>query len=151
MIIFHMPEGIEINTSERLSDPQNVLETSFKLWRYFSMSSSHSVYLAANEVTAAGTQRAMLLSSCGASTYKLIKDMLSPNSTAVAEFDKIVEKIPPPLEITQDPMPAWNHYKLPRLVNETGRTLQNDGSIDEMLQDCLVWKCRWRLEKALLV
>ena len=29
------------------------------------MSSSHSVYLAANEVTAAGTQRAMLL-SCGA-------------------------------------------------------------------------------------
>ena len=52
------------------------------------MSSSHCIYLAANEVTAAGTQRAMLLSYCGASTYKLIKDMLSPNSTAVAELIK---------------------------------------------------------------
>ena len=52
------------------------------------MSTSHCIYLAANEVNAAGKQRAVLLSSCGGSSYKLIKTILSLNSTADAELIK---------------------------------------------------------------
>ena len=49
-----------------------MLVTSFKLSMDFSVSSSHCIHLAVSEVTAAGKLRAMLLSACGASTYKLI-------------------------------------------------------------------------------
>ena len=47
-------------------------------------------YFAANDVTAAGKKRAILLSACGASTYQLIRSLLSPATPNDKSFAEIV-------------------------------------------------------------
>ena len=48
-------------------------------------------YFAANEVTEADKQRAVLFSVCGAATYKLIKNLLAPAKPTEAAFKDIVK------------------------------------------------------------
>ena len=47
-------------------------------------------YFAANDVTAAGKKRAILLSACGASAYQLIRNLLSPAKPDEKSFAAIV-------------------------------------------------------------
>lgn len=62
-------------------------------------------YFAANDVESAGKKRAILLSSVGNKTYRIIKDVLAPDAPAEVTFANI-EKMtkhfqPPPSEIVQ--------------------------------------------------
>jgi len=52
-------------------------------------------YFAAKDVANAikYRQRAILLSACGASTYQVIKDVLTPQAPTDVTFDTIVEKM----------------------------------------------------------
>ncbi len=64
------------------------------------------MFFTANDVKDAGKQRAILLSSCGPSTYRQIKDVLSPEAPGTVSFADIVQKMtkyfqPPPSEIMQ--------------------------------------------------
>ena len=63
-------------------------------------------YFTANDVQDAGKQRAILLSCCGASTYRLIKNVLAPNRPTDVPFDVIVTQMrthfhPTPSETVQ--------------------------------------------------
>ena len=63
-------------------------------------------YFAANDVTDAEKQRAILLSSVGDKTYRTIKDVLSPDAPATVALDSLIEKMtqqfqPAPSEIVQ--------------------------------------------------
>ena len=60
-------------------------------------------YFAANDVRSAEKQRAILLSSVGASTYQLFKSLLAPGKPADKSFDELVQLVqdhhqPPPSE-----------------------------------------------------
>lgn len=61
---------------------------------------------AANDIADAVKRRAILLSACGASTYRTIKDVLTPQAPGEVAFDDIVEMLskyfqPTPSEIVQ--------------------------------------------------
>lgn len=63
-------------------------------------------YFAANDIDDVAKQRAILISSCGAATYRLMKDVLSPTSPSEVAFAAIVTTMgahfqPPPSEIMQ--------------------------------------------------
>ena len=63
-------------------------------------------YFAANDIDNAGKQRAILINSCGATTYRLIKDVIAPRAPTEVSFNEIVQKMtahcqPPPSEIMQ--------------------------------------------------
>ena len=63
-------------------------------------------YFAANDVTDAGKQRAILLSSCGAPTYQVIRNLTAPDKPTARTFKEIVALVkdhycPPPSEIVQ--------------------------------------------------
>ena len=63
-------------------------------------------YFTANDVQDAEKQRAILLSCCGASTYRLIKNVLAPNRPTDVPFDDIVTQMrthfhPTPSETVQ--------------------------------------------------
>ena len=47
-------------------------------------------YFVANDVTVAEKKRAILLSACGASTYQLIRNLVSPGKPTDKSFDEIV-------------------------------------------------------------
>ena len=47
-------------------------------------------FFEANDVTAHGKQRAILLSVCGADTYKLISSLVSPNKPGDKTFDELI-------------------------------------------------------------
>ena len=64
------------------------------------------LYFAANNVKNAEQQRAIFLSSVGASTYQLIKSLLAPSKPAEKSFDELVKLVkdhhqPPPSMIVQ--------------------------------------------------
>ena len=63
-------------------------------------------YFLANDVDVAEKQRAILLSVCGAATYQLIRDLVSPARPNTTTFDEIVQLVqdhhqPPPSFIVQ--------------------------------------------------
>ena len=63
-------------------------------------------YFTANDITTKEKQRAVLISSCGVTTYRLIKNLLSPRAPSEVEFDDIIATVsaqcqPPPSEIMQ--------------------------------------------------
>ena len=63
-------------------------------------------YFTANDIVDAGKRRAILLSSCGAATYRLIKDVIAPQTPTEVSFNEIVAKMTahcqhPPFEIMQ--------------------------------------------------
>ena len=62
-------------------------------------------YVTANDITKE-KQRAVLISSSGVTTYRLIKNLLSPRAPSEVEFDDIISTMtarcqPPPSEIMQ--------------------------------------------------
>ena len=64
------------------------------------------LYFTANDITAAGKQRAILLNSCGEATYRRIKDVLSPRSLTDVNCSDICTMMsahlqPVPSEIVQ--------------------------------------------------
>ena len=63
-------------------------------------------YFKANDITDASKQRAVLISSCGARTYRLMKDVLTPRNPSEVDYDELVTAMtthfqPPPSEIMQ--------------------------------------------------
>ena len=63
-------------------------------------------YFLANDITDEDKQRAILLSCCGDTTYRTIKDVMSPQAPGEATFTVIAEKMtthfqPTPSEIVQ--------------------------------------------------
>ena len=63
-------------------------------------------YFQANDVQDAGKQRAILLTCCGASTYRLIENVLAPHRPTEVPFDEIVTQMrthfhPTPSETVQ--------------------------------------------------
>ena len=63
-------------------------------------------YFAANGITAARKQRAILLSSCGAPKYQVIRNLTAPNKPTDRTFKEIIALVkdhycPPPSEIVQ--------------------------------------------------
>ena len=64
------------------------------------------MHFAANDIKDAPKQRAILISSCGPSTYRQMKDVLAPEAPSTVSFTDIVSKMtahfqPPPSEIMQ--------------------------------------------------
>jgi len=61
-------------------------------------------YFKANDITDTSKQRAVLISSCGAKTYCLMKDVLTPRNPSEVDYDELVTAMtthfqPPPSEI----------------------------------------------------
>ena len=52
-----------------------------------------TLHFEANDVDDAGKRRAILLSSCGAATYRLIKDVIAPLTPTEVSFDEIVKNM----------------------------------------------------------
>ena len=59
-------------------------------------------YFIANEVVDASKKKAILLSVCGAATYKLIRSLVAPQKPTEKSYDELVEK----LKVHYDPPPA---------------------------------------------
>ena len=57
-------------------------------------------YFTASDVRDVGKQRAILLSCCGVSTYRLIKNELAPNRPIDVPFDDIVTQIRTNFQLT---------------------------------------------------
>lgn len=77
-------------------------------------------YFLANNVKDAGKQRAILLSVCGASTYRLIRSLVAPGKPTDKTFEEIVTLLknhytPPPSEIVQ----RYNFNKRVQKKDET--------------------------------
>ena len=109
-------------------------------------------YFAANEVTNVAKQRAILISSVGDSTYRTMKDVLSPDSPASVPLPTIIEKMtnhfqPQPSEIVQrfqfhtrvrHPHESVADY-IARLKQIAGHCNFGDAArVNEMLRDRLV-------------
>ena len=107
-------------------------------------------YFSANDVTAAGKKRAILLSACGPATYQLIRNLVSPAATTDKSFAQIVELVqnhchPKPSVIvrryTFNSRSQKEGESLSTYVAEL-RKLSNDcdygESLNEMLRDRLV-------------
>ena len=63
-------------------------------------------YFAANDIDSPAKMRAVLISACCPATYRIIKDVLTPEAPSTMDFDTIVEKLtqhfqPVPNQITQ--------------------------------------------------
>ena len=109
-------------------------------------------YFAANDMRNTEKQRAIFLSTAGASTYKLIKSLLAPSKLAGRSFDELVKLVrdhhqPPPSESVQRYM--FNIYTRVRKQEETialyvaelrrlAEHCNYGDSLNEMLRDCLV-------------
>ena len=109
-------------------------------------------YFAANEVSNAGKKRAILLSCVGDKTYRIIRDVLAPDSPSSISFANIVEKMtdhfqPPPSEIVkrfqfhttvklQHQSVADYIAKLKQIATECN--FGNTDRIHEMIRDRLV-------------
>ena len=67
----------------------------------------YQMYFTVNDIAAKQMRRAILISCCGASTYRLMKDVPAPQAGTNVDYAEIVEKIlthfqpPPPSEIMQ--------------------------------------------------
>ena len=120
-------------------------------------------YFAANDIDAAAKQRAILLSSCGAETYQLIRNLVVPHKPADKSFKQLVDLVqahycPPPSVIVQ-------HFAFNNRAQREGETAaefvaelrklseqcQFGASLDEMLRDRLVCGVKdGRLQRRLL-
>ena len=107
-------------------------------------------YFAANDVAGAGKQRAILLSSCGASTYQLIRNLVAPDQPKGRSFYELVKLVqdhhqPPPSAIVQ----RFNFHSRSRRQGETvsafvaelrklSEYCQFGDTLSDMLRDRLV-------------
>ena len=120
-------------------------------------------YFAASDVQNAVKQRALLLSSCGASTYQAIRNLTAPNKLTERTFKEIVALVkdhycPPPSEIVQRFTFNTRSQKEGETIAEFVAELHwlsehckfND-SLDDMLRDRVVCGIRdVRLQRQLL-
>ena len=60
------------------------------------------LYFAANDITDAAKRRAVLLSACGAKTYRTIRDLVAPAKPTDMSYEDIVMKV----QEHYDPLPA---------------------------------------------
>ena len=102
----------------KFMDPWDLLDSSQEDWR--SYTERLEQYFAANDVAGAGKQRAILLSSCGASTYQLIRNLVAPDQPKGRSFDELVKLVedhhqPPPSAIVQ----RFNFHSRSRRQGET--------------------------------
>ena len=120
-------------------------------------------YFLANDVDVAEKQRAILLSVCGAATYQLIRDLVSPARPNTKTFDEIVQLVqdhhqPPPSFIVQ-------RYNFNMRNQEEGETIsafiaglrrlsehcRYEAMLEDMLRDRLVCGVRdKRIQQRLL-
>ena len=120
-------------------------------------------YFAANDIDAAAKQRVILLSSCGAEAYQLIRNLVVPHKPADKSFKHLVDLVqtnycPPPSVIVQ--CFAFNNQAqreretTAEFVMELQKLLgqcQFGASLDEMLCDRLVCAVKdGRLQQRLL-
>ena len=120
-------------------------------------------YFTANDIDAGAKQRAILLSSCGAETYQIIRNLVAPQKPADKTFKQLVELLqahfcPPPSVIAQ--RFAFNNRAqregetAAEFVAELRRLSEHcqfQASLDEMLRDRLVCGVRdGRLQRRLL-
>ena len=109
-----------------------------------------SLYFTANDVTEAGKQRAILLSVCGPTTYKLIRNLVAPAKPTDKTFTELVALVrdhyqPKPSAIVQ-------RLKFNSCVRQPGQSVAEfmaelrrltefcdfGSALDEMLRDRLV-------------
>ena len=120
-------------------------------------------YFLANDADVAEKQRAILLSVCGAATYQLIRDLVSPARPNTKTFDEIVQLVqdhhqPPPSFIVQ-------RYHFNTRNQEEGETIsafiaslrrlsehcRYEAMLEDMLRDRLVCGVRdKRIQQRLL-
>ena len=107
-------------------------------------------FFAANDITNATKQRAILLSACGASTYQLIRNLLAPEKPSTKSFDELVLLVQNHLQ----PLPSvivqrFNFHSRSRHQEETisqfmaelrklAEHCEFGDSLNEMLRDRLV-------------
>ena len=116
-------------------------------------------YFTANDVEDAGKQRAILLSVCGAATYKLIRSLLHPEKPTSKSFDDLVKLVkdhhqPTPLESVQrynfNTRKQKEGETIAEYVAELRRLSEHcnfGATLDEMLRDrlmCGTWDKRIR-------
>ena len=78
-------------------------------------------YFVANDVTEAGKKRAILLSSCGAGTYEVIKNLVAPKKPTDHTYAQLMKLVkthfkPSPSEIV-------SRYHFNRPVREPGESI----------------------------
>ena len=92
-------------------------------------------YFVANGVEDAGKRKATLLAACGASTYKLMCDLVSPLKPKDKTFEELKEIVqkhlkPKPSEIVQ-------RYKFHTRVQRSGESIANFvAELRNLSQDC---------------
>jgi len=78
-------------------------------------------YLAANEITDAGKRRAVLLSTCGPSTYRLIRSLVAPNKPTDKSYADLVKIVG--LHFNPKPSVAVQRFKFNSWSKQPGETV----------------------------
>ena len=125
-------------------------------------------YFAANDIDSPAKMHAVLISACGPATYRIIKDVLTPEAPSTVDFDTIVEKLtqhfqPVPNQIAQR-CKFFSHIRRPHesiaeyvaQLKKLVEHCQFGDKLNEMLRDRLVcgvanvkWQQRLLSEEAL--
>ena len=94
--------------------------------------------------------RAVLINACGPATYRIIKDVLTPEAPSTVDFDTIVEKLtqyfqPVPNQIAQHckffSRTGRPHESIAEYVAQLKKLVEHcqfGDKLNEMLRDCLV-------------
>lgn len=78
-------------------------------------------YLAANEITDAGKRRAVLLSTCGPSTYRLIRSLVAPNKPTDKSYADLLKIVG--LHFNPKPSVAVQRFKFNSRSKQPGETV----------------------------
>ncbi len=107
-------------------------------------------YFATNDVDSAVKQRAILLSGCGASTYKLMKSLVAPNALETKSFKELVDLVQ--LHIHSKPSAIVSRFRFNSCVRQHSKSVatyvvrlrqlteycEYGTSLEEMLRDRVV-------------
>ena len=120
-------------------------------------------YFLANDVQAQEKKRAILLSVCGASTYQLIRNLVSPQKPSEKTFDELVKLVqehhqpPPSVTVQQFAFHSRTRKEGESIANfvahlrELSEHCQFGDTLNDMLRDRLICGCNDdRLQRLLL-
>ena len=107
-------------------------------------------YFQANDIAEQAKKKAILLTMCGAETYKLISNLIMPKSPREESYENIVEAVKAHIDPT--PSIALIRYKFHQTIRRPGETVsayvnflrqlakncEFENSLDDMLRDRLV-------------
>ena len=108
-------------------------------------------YFVANDIAEAEKQKAILLSVCGQSTYKVIRNLVAPTKPGKCEYKAILEHLrcyyssKPSIIVQQCKFNTRYRQQgesVAKFVAELRQITQFCGygdTLEDMLQDCLVW------------